>query len=131
MRILTTIMLLGYVGGVIFMTLYSSPDAKATTFPKMILGISADKIAHFVAFLSFTIVISIFRRYNPQLKWLQRNIVILIIGLIFAVGTEALQLLTDTRSFNEYDIFANIYGIVTGLMISKVLFKRRHNNYKH
>jgi glycopeptide antibiotics resistance protein len=45
----------------------------------------------------------------------------IIIGLIFAVGSELIQLILTYRAFNINDLFANSFGICTGFILHMVL----------
>ncbi len=120
-NILTSSILWGYIGVVLFLILYDFSDQNMTDIPTTILGIPLDKIAHFMMFFSFAIIIYIYRKYHPKIKWLQRSIVLLILGVAFAITTELLQLtLTSYRSFDILDIIADICGVMTGIALIKV-----------
>ena len=45
----------------------------------------------------------------------------IIMGLIFAVGSELIQLILTYRAFNINDLFANSFGIFTGFILHMVL----------
>jgi VanZ family protein len=62
---------------------------------------------------------SLFNR-NPGLKFI---ILILILGIM----TETLQLWIPERSFNFFDLLANITGFMSGLALIPTIFRRRKN----
>ena len=118
---LTSSVLWGYIGVVLFLILYDFSDQKMTEIPTTILGIPLDKIVHFMMFFSFPVIIDIYRKSHPKIKWLQRSIVILILGTAFAITTELLQLLlTSYRSFDISDIIADICGVIIGIVVIKI-----------
>ena len=119
--IITSAILWGYVAAVMFLILFDFSDINMSEVPTTILGVPTDKIAHFLMFLSFPIIIGIYRIYHRRIKLLQHNIVILTLGVAFAITTELLQLsLTSYREFDMYDIVADICGIIIGLIIIKI-----------
>ena len=52
----------------------------------------------------------------------------IIMGLIFAVGSELIQLILTYRAFNINDLFANSFGIFTGFIFHLIFkgFKTRN-----
>ena len=52
----------------------------------------------------------------------------IIMGLIFAVGSELIQLILTYRAFNLNDLFANSFGIFTGFIFHLIFkgFKTRN-----
>lgn len=119
LRILSTFMLWGYVGVVIFLLLYDFSD-RVDDIPMAILGIPFDKIVHFLIFMTFSITLSLYRMCHKQVTWLQYDVVILLLGALFAIVSELLQLLTPYRGFSFNDIFADLCGVVFGLIIFKL-----------
>jgi glycopeptide antibiotics resistance protein len=45
------------------------------------------------------------------------HIIALLYGLLFAAGTEVLQLLLPYRTFNINDLLANVLGLLSGLIL--------------
>ncbi len=75
--------------------------------------VGVDKIAHFALFAVFAIVWR--RRARPAGLF-----IILLSGLLLAVGTEILQgALSWGRQPDPFDVLANTLGLVVGLAIAK------------
>lgn len=72
-----------------------------------------DKLVHIGMFVTWTLAV----RYDFDRKPFPYRMVF-IIGLVFSVATEILQILIEGRTFDIYDMVADVVGIVTGLLIS-------------
>lgn len=77
-----------------------------------------DKIAHLIFYLIFSFLWSMnFRKRNVEKKY------VLIFSISFGVLMEILQLyLFNGRSFEFYDIIANILGSIIGVILFKKFF---------
>jgi VanZ family protein len=83
-----------------------------------ILGIPADKIYHFTAYLPFVPFLFMSTKSNFIIYTFYKKLVfIVIIAVIFSIATETLQLLNPTRSFSFFDMLANFTGILIGSAI--------------
>ncbi len=73
-----------------------------------IIRIRGDYFFHVLAFLPWAFFLPIFSFSKPT--WL-------LLGIIFAVGSESLQYLLPYRAFNINDLLANTIGIAIGMAI--------------
>ena len=75
-----------------------------------------DKIIHFFLFFSWAIAV----RFDfPHLN----KLFVFIIGVVFSCLTETLQLFTEDRSFDYFDMLADAVGIATGLILSGLVIR--------
>jgi VanZ family protein len=74
-----------------------------------------DKIAHFAVFL----LLALF----PMLTGAARVRTVTVVLLLLAFGSEALQCLTDYRSGEMLDIFADLLGLAIGVLLGIGLTK--------
>jgi VanZ family protein len=74
--------------------------------------VGVDKFVHIVMFLSWAIAL----RYDfPNLKpWL-----VIVLGLGFSLFTEVLQLFAEGRTFDLYDMIADVGGLVLGIILTR------------
>ncbi len=75
-----------------------------------------DKIVHFLLFFAWAIAI----RFDfPSLN----KILVFVIGIVFSCFTEVLQLFTEDRSFDFFDMLADAIGLATGLILSHLIIR--------
>jgi VanZ family protein len=75
-----------------------------------ILGI--DKLVHFIMFVCWTVAV----RYDFNQK-VFRYWLAFLCGVFFSLATEIVQILVEGRTFDPYDVVADLVGIIVGLMI--------------
>ena len=87
---------------------------------RTILGIPADKVAHFVMFLPWPVLAWLAFAWKAEGKAGRVRVlaVIFILGCIFAAMTEAGQYLTSYREGDMKDLLADILGLVAGSIIT-------------
>jgi VanZ family protein len=75
-----------------------------------------DKFVHITMFASWAVAIAFdFRTVKP---W-----IIFLLGLLFSLITEILQLFVEGRSFDFYDMIADGAGLILGLLLAKPFIK--------
>ena len=87
---------------------------KLPQIQRLILGIPADKVAHFLMFLPFPILCFLaFDRYTDNLRsTLIFTSITFVVGLLLALGTEWGQAhLTSYRDGNGWDFFADALAL--------------------
>lgn len=84
-----------------------------------------DKIAHFVLFFVFGFLWMFALPLHPEKKtWL-----VLIVGIVFAVGTELYQgLLPTDRTPDLWDVVADVFGLCMGIMFYHILTFRKKSS---
>ncbi len=106
---------------VIFSSLSSLPDTK---LPEVVIGIDIDYFLHsteyamlaFLAFLTFA---------KSSIRILETRVLYVVLFLIlFSAADEAHQLLIPARSFNYFDLLANILGIICGVFVALFFNKK-------
>ena len=110
-QLISLILLCLYIVAVGFLCLMK-PD-QIPSMPNDLWGIPLDKIAHFIMFFPF-----------PVLAWFSLNpdgwkiskiffslIAIILTGAALAIGTEYLQKLSEYRTFDLYDFYADLLGM--------------------
>lgn len=97
---------------------------KPSSLPEMnvktLFGLPIDKVLHFLMFLPYPVLAGLsFISGKQKLGW---NIVILlvlaVVGIGLAYGTELIQSQTEYRSYEIADFHADIIGIGTGCIIA-------------
>jgi len=81
----------------------------------MIIKIRGDYFVHALIFIPWAFFMATMRQ--PLWLWL-------LLGLLYATGTELLQYLLPYRRFNINDLISNSLGIIIGVMVVQVLFKK-------
>ena len=83
-----------------------------------------DKIIHFGLF--FVLLIMWLRVANTTQRKIKEKIITtyLVFGILIAILVEYLQQLVPNRSFDYYDIAANILGGAVGVICFYILYKR-------
>jgi len=82
-----------------------------------------DKLNHIIAF----IVLSIFLKLSYSLKYIYTFLLLLFYGIFIEIS----QSFTPNRSADVYDVFGDSIGIVIGLMMYKLFFKRYSLSYEN
>jgi len=103
-------------------TLPGGPEMKAEFNDK---SIRLDYLLHFIAYFSLAIFY-LFWKANKYFNITPRLLYSFIIGgFILAAGSEAIQSLIPSRTFNLYDFYANAAGIILGVIAPKILFYKK------
>lgn len=104
----------------------SIPELKPDLF-----GIPIDKVLHFILFLPYPVLAYIaFRTDNKGMRThLTTLVTILIIGICLAMGTEKIQGMSEYRSFEIEDFYADVTGMVLSTVSTAawIIIKRRRN----
>jgi VanZ family protein len=77
-----------------------------------------DKLIHMIMFATWAVAI----RYDLDTKRF-RYLLAFLLGLAFSALTEVLQLLVEGRSFDIYDMAADVAGLIVGLLVSRQVVK--------
>jgi VanZ family protein len=99
--------------------------------PRMIMGISIDKIVHFILFFPYPILLWL--AYGKHINLHFRSLifwVIVISGYAVALLIESFQLLNPNRSFEPGDILANIIAITSGSIIVALYIRSKNSKKK-
>ena len=122
-----------YIAAVLYLCLMKPDDIPQPEFT--LFGLPLDKVVHFLMFLPFPIL-----SYSMLWKGNRRtliNLLILAASLICGVGlaflTERLQAMTQYRSADIYDIYADMKGLATGslLVLTNIAFVKIRNRKQH
>lgn len=126
-KTIMTILFCLYIAAIIllcFMKTDSVPDVQFTLF-----GIPADKLVHFCMFAPYPVLA--FQAFHPKDGSVWREAVVLtvlvILGIGLAYGTEQIQGITDYRSYEIADFYADSTGIAAGtvLILIQMAFRKR------
>lgn len=126
-KTIMTILFCLYIAAIIllcFMKTDSVPDVQFTLF-----GIPADKLVHFCMFAPYPLLA--FQAFHPKDGSVWREAVVLtvlvILGIGLAYGTEQIQGITDYRSYEIADFYADSTGIAAGtvLILIQMAFRKR------
>ena len=102
----------------------SMPEVKFT-----LLGLPLDKVLHFCMFLPYPMLaFQVFvQKGSTCLHEILLLGIILIFGAGLAYGTERLQGLTDYRSYEMADLFADMIGLIAGAaaVLLQISLKKR------
>ena len=74
-----------------------------------------DKLVHLAMFLFWALAV----QYDFGARPLSRQVMYLFSGIAFSVLTEVVQILVEGRSFDIYDMIADIVGLIVGLLIGR------------
>ena len=121
-----------YLAALAFLCFAEPYDYPATDFT--LWGLPVDKIVHCLMFAPYPVLafITVDRQSARLFRRLFVLILVLASGCALAIGTELMQGMTEYRSFELYDIAADIAGmlastmLLTGYIISTA--KKTHNN---
>lgn len=72
-----------------------------------------DKLIHLLMFLGWALVV----QYDFGTTPFSRRLLYFISGIFFSILTEVLQTMVEGRSFDIYDMIADIAGLILGLLI--------------
>ena len=92
-------------------------------------GLPIDKVVHFTMFLPFPVLIHLMFHESERNRWY--DILILLaavaLGIGAAFGTEYLQSLTQYRSSDINDIYADMKGIALGsiIVLIHIIFRKK------
>ena len=116
-----------YIGAILYLCLTKPDNLPQTEF--LIFGLPADKVAHFTMFLPFPILMYLMFFDRSRSRWKDMLILVaaIALGIGAAFGTEYLQALTQYRSSDINDTFADMKGLSTGTLIvlTHILLRKR------
>ena len=78
-----------------------------------------DKLIHFGMFLVWVVAL----QFDFGTKSLSRRIFFLLAGVAFSALTEVVQILVEGRSFDMYDMIADVVGLIAGLLIGPTIIR--------
>lgn len=124
-RILFITAFLLYMAAVLYLCLAKPEDLPQTEL--YLFGIPLDKAAHFLMFLPFPILAysTLWKRDRKAWTDIAILIIVLGIGVGLAFLTEHLQALTQYRSSDIKDIYADMTGLASGsiIVLTNIIFK--------
>lgn len=124
-RILFITAFLLYMAAVLYLCLAKPEDLPQTEL--YLFGIPLDKAAHFLMFLPFPILAysTLWKRNRKAWTDIAILIIVLGIGVGLAFLTEHLQALTQYRSSDIKDIYADMAGLAAGsiIVLTNIIFK--------
>jgi len=83
-----------------------------------------DKIVHVVLYFGFVVLWSLYQSYSSYTK--KTGITILLIAISYGILMEGFQYFTSTRSPDIYDVLANSFGALLGLLfVTKIFLNKR------
>jgi len=82
--------------------------------------IPSDKINHFLAFVIFVFIYY----YSTQSFWQ-----VLVVGIFVGIFIEFIQYFLPYRDCDIFDLLTDVCGIIFGMILLIVFFKRRENDY--
>ncbi len=91
--------------------------------------IHLDYVAHFIFFFVLATFFFLWKAYEFKKR---KTIIILfvLLSILYAIGTEMLQLFLPDRTFNIMDLTLNISGILSAMLLIYIFKKNFLNNYK-
>jgi VanZ family protein len=116
-----------YLGAVLALCLIR-PEGLPQVSPSF-LGIPIDKVAHFLMFLPF-VLLAYASLIKPDIPAGRKAAVLAILtfaGTGLAAGTEYMQSLTEYRSCDINDLYADIMGVLAGTALTPWLDKYKKN----
>lgn len=124
-RILFITAFLLYMAAVLYLCLAKPEDLPQTEL--YLFGIPLDKAGHFLMFLPFPILAysTLWKRDRKAWTDIAILIIVLGIGVGLAFLTEHLQALTQYRSSDIKDIYADMAGLAAGsiIVLTNIIFK--------
>ena len=124
-RILFITAFLLYMAAVLYLSLAKPEDLPQTEL--YLFGIPLDKAGHFLMFLPFPILAysTLWKRDRKAWTDIAILIIVLGIGVGLAFLTEHLQALTQYRSSDIKDIYADMAGLAAGsiIVLTNIIFK--------
>lgn len=116
-----------YIAAVLLLCLMKPTDLPQHDI--MIFGIPADKLAHFIMFMPYPILVYLmfFDRNRSRLLDLCILAVCIAMGIGTAIGTEQLQAMTQYRTPDINDVYADMKGMAPGCIgvLIYILIKKR------
>jgi len=98
-----------------------------------IFGIPADKVVHFTMFLPFPVLMHLMLLDRRRSRWIDLLILTasVALGIGAAFGTEHLQSLTQYRSCDINDVYADMRGIFFGciIVLAHIIFRKQEPEY--
>ena len=120
LRLLFKVLFFIYICMVFFFCLYSFKDT-GVDLSKYILGIRADRLAHFAMFFPYPFSAWLATKKELRGKFGKfSHLALLISGLLLALITEILQSLNPARDTDPLDLVANSTGL---LCAAAIIFK--------
>lgn len=85
-------------------------------------GIPMDKIAHFLIFLPYPFIAYLAFKPRNHKKWLHLLVLLAVFtaGLFLAIGTEKLQGLSEYRSYEITDFYADVFGMECSTFLTAI-----------
>lgn len=126
-KIIFTALFCLYMAAVLFLCLMKPDDLPQ---PELyFFGLPLDKVAHFLMFMPFPILSQLM--FMDKDRKTYADIIILIcmtaLGVGLAFGTEHLQAMTQYRTSDINDVYADFTGLAAGCIITLTLiFIKRH-----
>lgn len=116
-----------YLGAVLALCLIR-PEGLPQVSPSF-LGIPIDKVAHFLMFLPFVLLAyaSLIKHDIQAGRKAAVLAILTIAGIGLAAGTEYMQSLTEYRSCDINDLYADIMGVLAGTALTPWLDKYKKN----
>jgi VanZ family protein len=90
-----------------------------------------DYLEHFVAYFAFGSLYILWRGSAEYTIRGRELILLFVVTCSFSILTEALQLLIPGRTFNPVDIFYNLAGVLSSIIIVYIYFIRHFLRKKH
>ena len=78
-----------------------------------------DKLIHFGMFLVWALAV----QSDFGTRLVSRRIFFLVSGVAFSGLTEVVQILVEGRSFDMYDMIADVVGLIAGLLIGPIIIR--------
>ena len=107
------------------------------TIPEMsseLWGIPMDKIAHFLMFFPYPVIAYITFKPDDRKNWPHLLVLLAVfaIGIGLAMGTEKLQGLSEYRSYEVTDFYADVFGMECSafLVILYIFFRKKSKDYR-
>lgn len=126
-RIIFLLLFCLYIAAVAYLC-FGRPD-DIPTLPESWFGLPADKIAHYLMFLPFTILGFLTFEEAGRCVWKNAILLLALTGLGFAaaVGTEFVQAYLGYRSKDTFDLIADSLGLLSGgiLTVIYIFIKNR------
>ena len=121
-----------YAGAILFLCLMKPDNLPEKEI--FLFGLPADKLAHFTMFLPFPILsyLVFFKSDRSRLADIAILASSICLGAGAALGTEALQAMTQYRSSDIHDAYADFLGLVIGaaIVLTYILTMKNHNKTK-
>ena len=107
------------------------------TIPEMsseLWGIPMDKIAHFLMFFPYPVIAYITFKPDDRRNWPHLLVLLAVFstGIGLAMGTEKLQGLSEYRSYEVTDFYADVLGmeLSTFLVALYIIFRKKRKDYR-